>query len=397
MSFLKIENNFTFDFFTKRFIYTCYDNIHNTINNQDFFNKNTFDKESIKKVVVVNNIPPYLDARVHRGEISFNLFKIYHLDGFLANLNGYSNLDEYMKEQFGSKSRSKMRGYLRRLETCFPIQYKMYYGEISKKEFSFIFGELKEMIQRRFLQRGDTHQGIKHWDFLKNTVFDMILEKKASFFVIFDKDKPIDICLNYHHQNIFRNYIRSYDIDYSKFRLGYIDILKQLEWCFENNHSILDLSYGDLAYKRTWCNKVYTFEQHIIYNEQYLNQKIWALTITMLLQLKWFLEKKGILNLYHKLRLLFKRKATKKSIYKEPIFEVEDISHTPLNTISTSKINVADDIYASIRKPIYNFQYLNFEVSNDITVYKMNDHPNSYIISGKRKKEKITQKNHNQK
>ncbi|MFK5972244.1 MAG: GNAT family N-acetyltransferase [Flavobacteriaceae bacterium] len=395
MRFLKIKNNFTFDFFIKRSVYTYYDNIHNITNNQDFFNKAPFDKKSIKKVVVVNNIPPYLDARLHKEKITFKLFKIYHLDGFLADINEYSNLDEYMKDQFGSKSRSEMRRYLRRLETCFSIQYKMYYGEITKKEFSFLFEELRKMIQRRFSQRGDTHQGLKHWDYLKSTVFEMILEKKASFFVIFDKDQPIDICLNYHHQNILRNYIRSYDIDYSKFRLGYIDILKQLEWCFENNHSILDLSYGDLAYKRTWCNKVYTFEQHIIYNEQYLSQKIWAFTITVLLQLKWLLEKRGVLTLYYKLRSLFKRKAAKKMIYEEAIFEVEDISHTPLNTISLSKINSADDIYTFIRKPIYNFQYLNFEISDDITIYKINDHPSSFIISGKRKKQKITQKTHN--
>lgn len=386
MDFLKLKNNFTFDFFVKGIVYDCYWNIYNVSNDQDFFNDKKIEAE-LHKNIVVDNIPTYLEAR---PKDSYDLFRIQHQDGFLADLRKYPSLQKYMEVQFGAKSRSKMRGYLRRLETCFDIRYKMYYGEITEKEFGFLFRKLKEMIGRRFSQRGDMHQSLKHWEYLKNNTLDMILKKSASLFVIFDNNKPIDICLNYHHQNVFRNYIRSYDIDYSKFRLGYIDIWKQLDWCFENNHTIFDLSLGDLAYKRTWCNTVYKFEHHVIYKKQNIGEKIKALTVLRLLQLRWFLGRTNLLKPYYGIKSLLKGSAKEeKKTDQETIFDLKDISNIELDRTSLSEVDIDDDEYAFIRKHAYNFQYLNFENSKNINVYRMNDIDGNYVISGLKKTQKL--------
>lgn len=381
----EMKNNFTFDFFAKGIIYPFYTNVHNKTTSEDYINNAKGDCMSLNDVTIVRNVPPYFDARL---KTSFNCFKIYHRDGFLANLKGYPDLDAYMKVQLKPKSRSRMRGQLRRLETCFPIQYKMYFGEISRANYDFLFKKLHEMIERRFSQRGDTHQSIEHWDYLRKNVFNMILERKASLFVIYDANKPIDICLNYHHQNIFRNYIRSYDIDYSKFRLGYLDIWKQLEWCFQNNHLIFDLSYGELAYKRTLCNTIYKFEQHIIYTKSHLYQKAKATIITKLLGLKWFLESKKVLRSYRLLRFKFKTTSTAK-INEKLDFLTEDISAIDLNTFVLTEIDIHNHKYAFLRKAIYDFQYTNFERSNMVNIYELKDHHNTFIISGQTKKQRL--------
>ena len=167
-----MKNNFTFDFFAKSIIYRYYNNVHNKTTSEDYYNKDNNDFMSLNDVTIVRNVPPYFDARL---KTFFNSFKIYYRDGFLANLKGYLDIEAYMKVQFKPKSRSRMRGRLRRLETCFPIQYKMYFGEISRADYDFLFKKLREMIERRFFQRGSTHQSIEHWDYLKNNVFDLIL------------------------------------------------------------------------------------------------------------------------------------------------------------------------------------------------------------------------------
>lgn len=380
-----MKNNFTFDFFAKSIIYRYYSNIHNNTTSEDYYNKDNEDGMSLNDVTIVRNVPPYFDAKL---KTSFNCFKIYYRAGFLANLKGYLDLEDYMKVQLKPKSRSSIRGRLRRLETCFPIQYKMYFGEISRADYDFLFKKLREMIERRFFQRGSTHQSIEHWDYIRKNVFNLILEKKASLFVIYDSNKPIDICLNYHHQNIFRSYIGAYDIDYSKFRLGYVDIWKRLEWCFQNNHLIFDLSYGDLAYKRTWCNTVYKFEQHIIYTKRHHYQKIKATIITILLRLKWFLERKKALLSYSLIRFKFKKTNTVK-INEELVFLTEDISTIDLNTFALTEIDINNNKYAFLRKPVYDFQYTNFKRSNVVNIYKLKDHQNTYIISGQAKKQRL--------
>lgn len=390
MDFLKLKYNFTSDFFTKRLVYQFYDNVLNNTNNENYINKaSTIAKVEKNKIYVVNHIPPYFDLKI-RKSLPFNLFKTYQLNGYLANLDKYTSINEYMKEQFGSKSRSKMRMYLRRLETCFDIRYEMFYGNITKTEYEYLFGQLHDLITRRFLQRGNTHQSLANWKLLKKLSYPMILKKEASLFVIYDNKKPVDICLNYHHQNILQNSIRSYDIDYSKFKLGYIDILKQLDWCFKNNFKIFDLSYGDLEYKRRWCNVTYQFEQQVLYNRNHFGKKLLAYIIVQLLALKGFLKKYNVHILYHKVKFLFKRKEKNRSKFISYIFNKEKLIDGSIDTNKTIQININQEQYSYIRKPVYDFQYLCQEATSDVKIYKLTDQSDSYVIIGNKNKEKIT-------
>lgn len=391
LSLLKLKYNFTADFFSNKSVYPFYEKVYNKTNGECLLNRTPVSTKFEDKIYVVNHIPPYLDLKINTSNVSYSCFKTHYLNGFLVNLEDYDSVTAYMKEQFGAKSRSKMRAYLKRLETCFPIRYKMFYGNISKKEYDFLFERFLLMIKRRFSQRMDTHEAMKNWDYLKKTTYSRILEKEASLFVIYDAEKPIDICLNYHYQNIFYDSIRSYDIDYSKFRLGHIDILKQLEWCLENDYTIFDLSYGDLDYKRKWCNTVYEFEQHVLFPKNSLLKRVSAFFILQLIILKGYLKKKKVHVLFKKVKSILKRNPEKITEYLEPRFDVIPISENPLFE-KVDEIDINKEEHAPLRKEVYDFQYTQFEASRDIKVYKIIDHKDSYLIYGNKNSRKIVLK-----
>ena len=52
-------------------------------------------------------------------------------------------------------------------------------------------------------------------------------------------------------------------------------------------------------------------------------------------------------------------------------------------------IDINTEEYAFLRKPVYDFQYINFESSSSITVYKLENNNDSYVIVGIKKKQKV--------
>lgn len=160
---------------------------------------------SNSKIHYVNQIPPYINIVPVE---TYKSFKFDFYNGYLIDIKDFESLDAYMVQQFGSKSRSKIRTYIKRLETCFNISYKMYFGNIDKNDYEALFDVLEIMIERRFLERGDIHEAANDWLFYKEIFYQLIRDKKASMFVIYDNDKPIDINLSYHYDNILINYIR---------------------------------------------------------------------------------------------------------------------------------------------------------------------------------------------
>ena len=295
MSLINIKKyNFNSDFFETRLVYPFYTNVFNRSNEQNFPNPNltiSLDEGSI--IHVVNYINPYFKLSLDDSTIPLKSYNFNQSIGFSVNLSDFSNVDDYMKFKMSSKGRKNIRSCLRRLETCFNIRYQMYFGEITLSNYQYLFEKLHSFIIHRFEERGDKHEALNHWDILKKNTYSMIHEKKASLFVIYNGDIPIDICLNYHHQNILDNAIVSFDINYSKFRLGYIDILKQLEWCFENGVEIFDMGIGDFDIKRSWSNEIYDFETQIIYNNSRITLKMKAFVIMQFLKSKEFLWKKN--------------------------------------------------------------------------------------------------------
>ncbi|MFD0988640.1 GNAT family N-acetyltransferase [Mariniflexile jejuense] len=328
----------------------------------------------------ITYIPPYITTSKYEG---LKYRSLYQFIGFLADISAYDSLEAYMGNQFGAKSRSKIRAYCKRLDTCFKTTYKLYYGAIEKQDYQAIMDALETMISRRFNQRGDTHQAEKDWNYYKETTYQLILDKKASLFVIYDNNKHIDICLNYHFNTIMINYIRAFDIDYAKFRLGYIDIYKQLEWCFDNNHTIFDLGAGVFSYKKQWCNVTYKFRNDIVNSKTSIFNTCLSFYIHKLLKLKLYLNSKNIIS--DKANLSKDVSNSNNNLEESPYYS---FNQTPINandiTSDFIKINIENPEYKFLRQPVFEYLYLNFENKNTITIYKINNKPNTFCISGKK-------------
>ncbi|MGB5781668.1 MAG: GNAT family N-acetyltransferase, partial [Eudoraea sp.] len=125
----------------------------------------------------------------------------------------------------------------------------------------------QKMIIKRFQQRNQENDALKKWEDIQSTIYDLIISKKASLFVIYHNKKALAISLSYHFNNVFFYYIPSYDLDYSKFGLGNIMIYKQLEWCIAHDYRYFDMGWGYLDYKRRWCNYIHTYDNHLIFSK----------------------------------------------------------------------------------------------------------------------------------
>ena len=53
-------------------------------------------------------------------------------------------------------------------------------------------------------------------------------------------------------------------------------------------------------------------------------------------------------------------------------------------------ININNEYYKFLRKTVYDFQYINFENTANIKVFKINSTTNSYIIQGTKSQIKVS-------
>lgn len=379
-----IKYKFIFDFLQLRKIYPFYSGVLNTTNGQLLKSEVEEDGHRINnRISVVNYIPPFL--KPHIGDTAANTsyitpFKIAGSLGFMVDLKGYHDIDGYIKEKMGRKSRNIKRS-IRRLETCFDIEYKFYFGQISKETYDFLFLKLRSLLDRRFKQKGVKHELFDSWDFLVQTTYEMILGKEASFFVIYENKKPIAICLSYHYQNIYHNAIGAYDIDYAKFSLGQIDIYKQIEWCLENNFQLFDLGPGNTAHKRLWCNVIYDFEHQVICSKHNIQSKVTALSIKYYYKAKAFLKQRNLDKVYHLIRKSFDKKKQEGSRYIDLRFETLPEQAYPKRPVLTH-LSLGEASHAFLKKPVCDFQYSYLETLKEIKLYKLEQEENVYLIQG---------------
>lgn len=390
LPFIKYSKyNFSFDFFQKQHINPFYDKLFNYSNNEEIINQNFKSEDAIgNEIHEIKFIPPFFRLETPLLSPKYKFIPYKRVENFRINLDGFNNAEEYLESQMSSKSRSQLRARSHRLETCFNIKYVFYYGQITKQEYDFLFIQIELLIERRFNQRGDLFSLTDKLDFIKENTYQLILEKKASLFVIYDENKPIDISLSYHFQNILQHLIRSYDIDYSKYGLGQIDIFKQIDWCFLNNFQIFDFMWGELDYKTRWCNEISLFEHHFIFKNNNPLKMIFTKTMINLYKISDYVKQKNIYKTLIKVKSNFTQNLKAKPEKKKSIIKLETIPKMPLiDTITAININTAS--YKFLRKTLYDFQYLNFENSTNIKIFKINNEVDSYIIKGAKSQTKV--------
>jgi hypothetical protein len=276
--------------------------------------------------------------------------------------------------------------YQNRLNTCFNIKYISYYGSIEKEEYTKLFIALKELLIRRFNEKQEVNYELKHLSEFHEIIYDLILDCKANLYVIYDDETPISIRINMFKNKIAYYIISGYDIDYSKFHLGSIDMLKNIEWCINNDFEIYDLLKGYDYYKTKWATKTHDYFNYITYSR---NSIVGLYTfVKEVIKYKFY-------RFFKKYRIISKYKNFKKSIFGFNRNRKSKLSYHFSNfdkemTSKTIEIDFKKNEYSFLRKPVYDFLFLNNESINHLNVSKLINASNKFKVHSRNKCQLLT-------
>jgi len=281
--------NFHFDFFEKRFIPEYYKKISGIP--PDYYQLSDSEKDigSNKNIAIVNCIPPYLSVNEANLIDSYSCYSKSYRTGFAMDLSKSSSAREYLRNQLGKKVFKNLRQDMQRLDRSYTIRFDIYHGQIDKVTYQFLLDKLEGFILDRFKGRTSKHTALNRWKEYTDTAFDQIIAKNASLFVLYEKDNPIAISLNYHYKNTLCSAIISFDRAFYKFSLGRQMFVKQIEWCYENGYRLIDMGWGSFDYKIKFSNAVFRYKTDVLYSKKSYLQKLMAFTISWLLFIKYYL------------------------------------------------------------------------------------------------------------
>lgn len=341
------------------------------------------------KIQLVYDIPSYLDVKKRRLNSSIGFKSVIQHSGYCIDLNGYDNVEKYLKDRFSSNSRQRLKRRKKRLEISFDISYRMYHGAIDKIHYDELFEQFYKMLKLRAQEKGIDNGNLKCWDIYTNNVYDMILNKKASLFVIYDKNEAINISLNMHIKNTVFLFITTYNIDYSDFRLGHTNWMVQLDWFIKNDIKVIDFSKGNVAYKKRWANKRYDFSYHLFYEKSIMAVRMKVFWLIKKLQFKQLVRNRGFnLIYYNTLRKLRNKNKFKKNAN----YKLIDQSQLP-DKINLLLIVIDHQDPYLIKRIVFNYLYANSLSFKDVNVYKETTSETVFYISSKKGVVKLFIKN----
>ncbi|MFT5749508.1 MAG: hypothetical protein ACI93S_000769 [Ancylomarina sp.] len=337
------------------------------------------------EIHLVYDVPSYLDVNKRYLDSSVGFKSVIQHSGYCIDLNGYDNIEKYIEDSFSRSSRQLLRSGKKRLELCFDISYKMYYGDIEHKHFEELFDKFYAMLKLRAHEKGIDNGNLKRWDIYSSSVYEMILQREASLFVIYDGGNAINISLNMHLKDIVFLFLTAYDIDYSKFRIGHTNWTVQLEWFIKNKIRVVDFSKGNVAYKKRWANKKYTFSYHFFYEKSTIAVRMKVFWLIKKLQFKQLLRNQGLNLIYYSVLRKLKNNGEfkKKSNYK-----LIDQTQLP-DKISLLLIAIDHEDPYMIKRIIFNYLYLSSLNIKDIVIYKETTSENTFYISSKKEVVKL--------
>lgn len=266
-------------------------------------------KDYKNKVFIIYDVHQSSNKNAYNNN-KLGFYKVEQYPGYICDLSSYVNIKQYMLQEISRKSRYKFNKYKRNLESKYNIHYKMYLDDISPEVYESLFYDFKRLLKKRFLHKKTVNNNLnpEEWAFYKAVTLPMMLNKEAGIFVVYDANKPIAITLLNFSANTMLDVIRTFDIDYAKYRLGSVSIMEQIDWCINNNIKFLDFSKGYFEYKKRWANKPYWFEYHIYYDKKSFKAKTLALLYKNFFALKLYLRKKHLTNFIHEVNFILNKK-----------------------------------------------------------------------------------------
>lgn len=340
---------------------------------------------------VCTDVPDYMNVAFSaNGNDSFEK-SVATFEGSYIDLARYKDLDAFLRAKLSPKRISRLKAYKRTLERVFPITYQYYYGSISDKAYDLLMDSLKGMITKRFREKKMEHLALNEWEGFKANGKKLIQEKKGALIVIMHDDRPIHISFNYVWEKVVFGFVRGFDVDYSKFYLGYIDILIQLEWCFSQNFHIYDLLRENLEYKLRFADHTYLYRSHIVFPKQPIFK--WTTPLLHWLSLSltfdvYYPALSKLRNLYHWMPLLPKRPEQRANVqyYFE---EVSESERSNLTEDAMEPVNLEQETTNFLKRATYHFLYTTKDTLEDISVYRDLKNPHIFIIKGRKVMKKI--------
>ena len=341
-----------------------------------------------KSVLLIYDVPHYFDLDIENAPEKVAFHKIKQYPGYLVELDKYADLADYLQKTFSKKTNDKLRRYQRRLELCFDIKYKMFYGEMSKEDYDFIFDCFKKLLEKRFTAKQTTNNNLnpEEWTFYRDVALPMILEKKASLFVVYEDSNPIAITLNYFSENMLFHAITTFDIDYSKFHLGKIAMVNLFSWCFENQIKCFDFSKGHFDYKTHWMTKKYDFEYHLYYDKTSIKSKFIGFIIKSLFELKQNLREKELNKKLHELTYRFKTHDDNNKISLK--FTISDITQE-YKDLELLEIDLFQKELLPLKSIVNEYLFLNSESLYKLKIMKVLNTQSTYLFKGEKISKKI--------
>ncbi|GAA4278928.1 GNAT family N-acetyltransferase [Aquimarina mytili] len=373
--------------FVKKSFLPVYINVGKNLTKGISYKFSNTGKDFKKKVFLLYDVPDYFELDTTHNFSSLKTIDIQQYPGYLVGTSQYPDITAFKKSRFGKSSLAKVNKYKRKLESSFDITYTLYYGDISRETYDLVFDKFKELLEKRFSEIHVHNNNLDpdEWEFYYDVIYDMILQKKASIYVIYDGDKPIAGSINYHFDKVAIGAIMAYDIDYSKFYLGFTIIHKLLEWAIDNGLEIFDFSKGKFGYKTQWSDQEYYFSYHILYDSSSLLANLLSSIMSLYFRLKVNLRERNIGMLKNKLLFFFKKK--KKRATKD--YKISEFDDT-IDSQKFSKVSFDVKTLEYLKRITYDFLYSRSEHIRDIEIFQDLNDKKTFVILGKSAKQKVT-------
>ncbi|MDC6353809.1 MULTISPECIES: GNAT family N-acetyltransferase [unclassified Robiginitalea] len=310
-------------------------------------------KARIAKTALITHCPSYLDYTPNPRPAQ-SCKKLFRVRGFAMDLTGVDSAREYLGKYLNSGFRTSLRRRLRGLENSLELRHEVFFGHLEDGVYLELMRDMEQMLTRRFNQRNEEHMSLSNWAYFKDRTLELVREKKASISVIYDAEKPIQICLNYHLDSVVFLAIPAYDIDYSKYGLGIIGVYKVLEWGLRNGVTKIDMGFGALDYKLRWCNTSYAFRHYLFYEKNSPASRFFAVKHILKTRVVVFLLDRKINLLWRRFRNLWRRKPPPEL----PAYRVTRITGQEDRVAGRPQVYpFSDPDYAFLKHALLNFAY----------------------------------------
>lgn len=343
-----------------------------------------YEKPSAKPLLIENrsfvlqDVPGYVNLILGQHQKKFSIHTITTQHTHVIELDRYLDGNQYMEQHFGPKTRSALRRYKKRLEECFDIRYEVFQGNIDKKWYNEIFEQLRTLMIRRFKEKNEENYELPHLDEIKADLYPMLLQNRATLFVIYANGEPISIRINMMKDKLAFYILSAYNPDYDVFRLGKLDMWLNISWFINKGYTSYDLLKGYAYIKEKWSDRTYANNLVFVNGSSRLwNRLKFCGTLTSL-RLKYTIVKKlkyiGLDKIIHRIKGTRAKHFDKANYAILPLKETEAIEIIQKN----AQINLKEN--KSLIAPIIELAYKHRCRFDQIQVFLKNGKSMEYYI-----------------